>query len=420
MSITASKVGSINLGDPSFWARPLDERYNAFAELRATPGMTFHEMPTLPGMPPSNGWYAAVRYTDVVDASLRPGEFSNGLGAIRTFDWPEPFWDVFGSIIAMDNPRHARLRRLVQQAFTPRILQRAEASIRRLASEIVDKVALAGECDLVADIASQLPLKVICEMMGIPDEEYGYVYEQSNMILGAEDPEYAAQVPDFAMALLGASHNLIALVDKMCDERERHPSDDLTSVMVHGEVDGEKLTRAEIARFFILLVVAGNETTRNAITHGVRYLTEFPEQRAVWLADIDGVTKTAVEEIVRYASPVIHMRRTMTAACDLGGQHLEAGDKVVLYYPSANRDATKINDPDRFDVRRDPNEHVAYGGPGPHYCLGAHLARRELSMMFRELLTRLPDIHTTAPPDLLLSDFVFGVKRQPCAFTPQS
>ena len=418
--MTEPRVGSINLGDPMFWARPLEERYAAFAELRATPGLTFHDAPALPGMAKPQGWYAAVRYADIVDASLRPGEFSNGLGAIRTFDWPEPFWDVFGSIIAMDNPRHARIRRLVQNAFTPKILQRAEDSIRRLASAIVDKIEVAGECDLVADVASQLPLKVICEMMGIPDEEYGYVYEQSNMILGAEDPEYAVQVPNFAEALLGASYNLIGLVDKMCDERERRPSDDLTSVLVHGEVDGERLTRADIARFFILLVVAGNETTRNAITHGVRYLTEFPDQRAIWLADIEGVTKTAVEEIVRYSSPVIHMRRTLTAPAVIGGQQLAADDKVVLYYASANRDAAKITDPDRFDVRRDPNEHVAYGGPGPHYCLGAHLARRELTMMFRELLTRLPDIHTTAPPDLLLSDFVFGVKRQPCAFTPPS
>ena len=195
--MTDGRVGSINLGDPCFWARPLPERYAAFAELRATPGLTYHEAPALPGMPESPGWYAAVRYGDILDASLRPGEFSNGLGAIRTFDWPEPFWDVFGSIIAMDNPRHARLRRLVQNAFIPRIVQRAEESISRLAAEIVDKVEAAGKCDLVADVASQLPLRVICEMMGIPDEQYAFVYEQSNMILGAEDPEYAAEVPEF-------------------------------------------------------------------------------------------------------------------------------------------------------------------------------------------------------------------------------
>jgi cytochrome P450 len=419
MTMTDDRVGSINLGDPMFWARPLPERYAAFATLRETPGLTYHEAPPLPGMPESPGWYAAVRYGDIVDVSLRPGEFSNGLGAIRTFDWPEPFWDVFGSIIAMDNPRHARLRRLVQNAFIPRIVQRAEESISRLAAEIVEKIEAAGECDLVADVASQLPLKVICEMVGIPDEQYAYVYEQSNMILGAEDPEYAAQVPNFFEALLGAAHRLIGLLDEMCDERERHPTDDLTSIMVHGEVDGERLTRAEIARFFILLVVAGNETTRNAITHGVRYLTEFPEQRDVWLADIDGVTKTAVEEIVRYSSPVIYMRRTLTAPAVLADQELDAGDKVVLYYPSGNRDVTRIPNPDVFDVRRYPNDHVGFGAPGPHYCLGAHLARRELSSIFRELLTRLPDIHTTAPPDLLRSDFVFGVKRQPCAYTPR-
>jgi len=419
MTVTEGRVGSINLGDPQFWARPLEERYAAFTELRATPGLTYHEAPALPGMPVPQGWYAAVRYSDILEATLRAGEFSSGLGAIRTFDWPEPFWDVFGSIIAMDNPRHARLRRLVQSAFTPRIVQRTEDAIRRLGAEIVAAVEERGACDVVADIAAQLPLRVISDMMGIPDEQYQYIYEQSNMILGAEDPEYAAQVPNFFEALLGAANNLIGLVDTMCDERERHPTDDLTSIMVHGEVDGERLTRAEIARFFILLVVAGNETTRNAITHGVRYLTEFPEQRDVWIADVGGVTKTAVEEIVRYSSPVIYMRRTLTAPTVLAGEELAAGDKVVLYYPSGNRDERRIPNPDVFDVRRDPNDHIGFGAPGPHYCLGAHLARQEISVIFRELLTRLPDIHTTAPPDLLLSDFVFGVKRQPCAFTPR-
>src|SRR4051794_18024189 len=195
MTITDSRVGSINLGDPAFWAGPLDARDAAFAELRSTPGLTYHEAPPLPGMPPSQGWYAAVRYADILDATVRPGEFSSGLGAIRTFDWPEPFWDVFGSIIAMDNPRHAHLRRLVQSAFTPRIIHRTDEAISRLAADIVSAVEGAGECDLVADIASQLPLRVICDMVGIPDEQYAYVYEQSNMILGAEDPEYAAQVP---------------------------------------------------------------------------------------------------------------------------------------------------------------------------------------------------------------------------------
>jgi cytochrome P450 len=414
----APQVASDNLGNPAFWGAPLGERYAAFARLRDTPGLTYHEAPAFPGMPPSPGWFAAVRYDDVLHVSKHPEIYSNGVGGIRTFDWPDAFWDVFESIIAMDDPRHARLRRLVSRAFTPRILARVEDSIGRIATEIVDAAAPLGECDFVADFAAALPLKVICDMMGIPDSQYGWVFDQSNMILGAEDPEYAAQVPDFFSALVGAAHNLIGLMDELCDARETSASDDLTSVLLHADLDGEKLTRAEIGRFFVLLVVAGNETTRNAIAHGLHYLTEHPDQRAIWAADVDGVAPTAVEEIVRFASPVIHMRRTLTEDAVLAGQQLRAGDKVVMYYSAADRDPAAFTEPDRFDVRRSPNHHVGFGGPGPHFCLGAHLARREITVMFRELFRRLPDIRTTAEPDLLLSDFVFGVKRQPCAFTP--
>jgi cytochrome P450 len=412
------KVTDINLGDPMFWAHPLPERYAAFAQLRGTAGLTFHEAPPLPGMPPSTGWYALVRYADVVEATTHPATYSNGVGAIRTFDWPAPFWDVFESIIAMDNPRHARLRRLVSKAFTPRILADVEVSIQRIAAEIVERIAPLGACDLVADLAAALPLKVICAMLGIPSTAYDFVLEQSNIILGAEDPEYAAQVPDFFSALMQASYSLIALMEEMCKAREVRPTEDLTSVLVHAEIDGQKLTREEIARFFILLVVAGNETTRNAICHGVRYCTEYPAQRAIWAADFERVAPSAVEEIIRYASPVIYMRRTVTQPTLLAGQALEPGDKVVLYYQSADRDERVFEDPERFDVLRSPNNHVGFGAPGPHYCLGAHLARREITVMFRELFQRLPDIRTVGAPDLLLSDFVFGVKRQRCTFTP--
>lgn len=420
MAVIDAEVGRVNLGDPAFWALPPAERYDAFRVLRDTPGLTFHEAPALPGMPESPGWYAAVRFDDVIEVSKHPEIYSNGIGGIRTFDWPDAFWDVFESIIAMDDPRHARLRRLVSRAFTPRILARFEESIQEIASAIVDHVAPLGECDFVEQVAAALPLKVICDMMGVPDAQYGYVLEQSNMILGAEDPEFAAKVPDFFSALMGASHNLLELTERLCDEREANPTEDLTSVLLHAEVDGEKLTRAEIARFFLLLVVAGNETTRNAISHGLRYLTEHPDQRAIWWNDFDGVAGTAVEEIVRFASPVTHMRRTLTQDAVLAGIPLKAGDKVVMYYPAASRDERAFPGADRFDVLRADNNHVGFGGPGPHFCLGAHLARREITVMFRELARRLPDIHTVGEPDILQSDFIFGVKRQRCAFTPAS
>ena len=199
--------------------------------------------------------------------------------------------------------------------------------------------------------------------------------------------------------------------------RTENPTDDVTSALVNAQIDGERLTPDELASFFILLVVAGNETTRNAISWGLHLLTENPEQRAAWLADLDGVTPTAVEEIVRWASPVIFMRRTLATDAVLGGQEMREGDKVALFYWAADRDPAHFADPDRFDVRRSPNPHIGFGGPGPHFCLGAHLARREMSVMFRELLTRVPDIHATAQPRRLQSMFINGIKQLPVAFT---
>jgi cytochrome P450 len=200
--------------------------------------------------------------------------------------------------------------------------------------------------------------------------------------------------------------------------RLKSPTDDLTSALVHAEIDGEKLSESEMASFFILLVVAGNETTRNAINHGIKALTDHPDQRALWQADFEGIAPTAVEEIVRWASPVIFMRRTTTQPCVLGGQSLDAGEKVVLFYSSGNRDDAVFDEPFRFDLRRTPNEHVGFGGPGPHFCLGANLARREIRVFFRELFERAPDLRVTGEPERLASNFIHGIKHMPCEFTP--
>ena len=237
-------------------------------------------------------------------------------------------------------------------------------------------------------------------------------------MLGAGDPEYVPEGTDTVTAILTAAGGLAQLMRELGEERAKNPTDDVTSALVNAEIDGERLTPDELASFFILLVVAGNETTRNAISWGLQLLTEHPDQRAIWLADIDGVTPTAVDEIVRVASPVIFMRRTCTQDTELGGTPLREGDKLALFYWAANRDPAYFPDPDRFDVLRSPNHHVGFGGPGPHFCLGAHLARREMSVMFRELLTRVPDIHATAPPHRLRSMFINGVKHLPVAFTP--
>jgi len=287
--------------------------------------------------------------------------------------------------------------------------------VQRTASRIVDDALAQGECDAVAAIAARLPLKIVCDMMGVPESQYDFVYAKTNTILGVSDPEYVEETADVLTAVLQAGHALAELMRELGRTREQQPTDDVTSALVNAEIDGERLTPDELASFFILLVVAGNETTRNAISWGLHLLTEHPEQRQIWLADLDGVTPSAVEEIVRWASPVIFMRRTLAVDTVLGGQAMRAGDKVAMFYWAANRDPAHFPAPDAFDVRRTPNHHVGFGGPGPHFCLGAHLARREMTVMFRELLTRAPEVHATAAPRRLQSMFINGIKELPVA-----
>jgi cytochrome P450 len=235
--------------------------------------------------------------------------------------------------------------------------------------------------------------------------------------LSGFDPEFLSEdMNEGVVKLLGAGQALAELVTSLAAARTLAPADDLVSALVTANIDGEQLTSAELASFFILLVVAGNETTRNALSHALMLLTQFPRQRALLLDDLEGRIGGAVEEIVRYASPVLFMRRTLTTDHTMNGQDYREGDKVVLYYYSANRDEAVFSDPERFDITRAPNPHVGFGAPGPHFCLGAHLARRELTVMLRELLTRVPGI-TAGEPDRLLSSFVNGIKRLPCEFT---
>ncbi|HEY7946650.1 MAG TPA: cytochrome P450, partial [Acidimicrobiales bacterium] len=229
--------------------------------------------------------------------------------------------------------------------------------------------------------------------------------------------EYIPEGADPVVSLLNAGAELAGLMEGLAVFRAENPTDDLTSALLHANVDGESLTHAELSSFFILLLVAGNETTRNAIAHGLWLLTEHPDQRALWTQDVDGVTATAVDEIVRYATPVIFMRRTVTGATTLSEHDFKEGDKVILFYNSANRDEDVFSDPDVFDVTRAPNPHIGFGAPGPHFCLGAHLARREITVMFRELFRHLPDIQASAEPDRLLSSFINGIKHLPCTFT---
>ena len=413
-------LDEIDLSSFEFWAQPLDVREGAFKTLRDERPMPFFAEPVIEGspIPPGPGYYALTKMNQILEASRQPELFISGRSATSIQDMPEFLSEFFGSMINMDDPRHARLRKIVSRGFTPRILKQLEDQVQVAAAQIVDRVQGEGECDFVTEIAAQLPLKIICDMMGIPASDYDGIFHRSNIILGAGDPEYVPEGTDVLTALLSAGQELSTMVADLGEHRRRHPTDDLTSALVNAEIDGDTLSPQELGSFFILLVVAGNETTRNAISHGLHLLTQHPYQRDLWRSDFERYAPTAVEEIVRLASPVIWMRRSAARDTTLAGQAVKEGDKFLLFYWSANRDEDVFDDPYTFDITRSPNDHVGFGGPGPHFCLGAHLARREITVMFRELFRRLPDIEATGEPARLQSNFINGIKHLPCKFTP--
>ncbi len=425
--MTATEISGTDLGLPNpnlneFWLRPMSQIEPDLARLRADSPVTFLPEAKVPEgvpLPQGPGAWVVTRHADILHVSKNPQLFSSASG-ITLLDSPPEFNEFFSSMIAMDDPRHARLRRIVSAGFTPRMLKRLEDSVQRVAADIVDGVCEQGEVDFVVDVAAALPLKIVCELMGVPESQYRYVFDRTNVILGATDPEYVPDQTDILTAILTAGGDLATLMHEVAESKRGGDGTDLTSQLMNAELEDDRLTGADLASFFILLVVAGNETTRNAIAWGLKFLTDNPDQRAVWAADFERVSQTAVEEIVRVASPVTYMRRTALADTEVGGQAIAAGDKVAMFYLAANRDEAVFDRPYDFDVRRDPNPHVGFGGPGPHFCLGAHLARREITVMFRELFQRLPDIRATDEPHPLSSSFIHGVKHLQAEFTPTS
>jgi cytochrome P450 len=406
----------VQLGNFEFWGLDDDTRDGAFATLRREAPITFfHEVP-MEGVPQGPGHWALTKFDDVFYASRHPDIFSSYPNITVADQIPEVA-EYFGSMIALDDPRHARLRNIVRSAFTPKVVARTEASVRDRAQRLVSSLIENhpdGNGELVTELSGPLPLQVICDMMGIPEEDHQQIFGWTNIILGFGDPDLSTDMDEFMKVAL----DIGAYATALAESRRSHPREDLTTALVAAEVDGERLSSPEIASFFILLAVAGNETTRNAISHGVLALTRYPDQRRIWWDDFADTTQTAVEEIVRWASPVIYMRRTVTRDIELSGVTMKQGDKVSMWYASANRDEDKFDNPWRFDVTRNPNQHVGFGGGGTHFCLGANLARREIAVLFEELHNRIPDIAVTEEPAMLLSAFIHGIKRLPVSWTP--
>jgi len=406
----------IHLESMDFWGLDDDVRDGVFVTLRREAPISFWPAIEFEGVDVGPGYWSLTKLDDVHFASRHPDIFSSA-GGITIGDQAPELAEYFGSMIVLDDPRHQRLRSIVSRAFTPKVVARIEASVRERAHRLVASLIANhpdGQADLVAELAGPLPLQIICDMMGIPEQDHQRVFHWTNVILGFGDPDFTVDFEE----LVRVSMEIGAYASALADDRRVNHHDDLTTSLVEAEVDGDRLSSSEIASFFILLVAAGNETTRNAISHGVLALSRYPEEWDKWWSDFDRLTPTAVEEIVRWASPVVYMRRTLTRDIELSGVKMVAGDKAALWYNSANRDESKFADPWTFDVARDLNPHLGFGGGGAHFCLGANLARREIRVVFDELRREIPDIVAVGEPARLLSQFIHGIKRLPVAWTP--
>ncbi len=317
-------------------------------------------------------------------------------------------------MLSMDPPKHTRYRRIVSRGFTPRMINLLEDYLLNRTDMIIDGVCEQGRADFVTDLSAELPLQAIAEMMGIPLEDRSKIFEWTNAMIGSEDPDFVADEDD----LIAASTELFAYSNELQRARRDQPADDIITTLLSADIDGEKLTETEFDMFFLMLCVAGNETTRNSITHGMNGFFQFPDQWEKYCSDPDRYAATMTDEVVRWASPVLNFRRQATRDYEVGGVEIKENDKVVMWHIAANRDPRAFNDPWRFDIERTPNDHVGFGGGGPHFCLGANLARLEIRLMFKGVATRLPDIRLAGNLDYLRSNFIGGIKKMPVEFTP--
>ncbi|MFM8794571.1 MAG: cytochrome P450 [Acidimicrobiales bacterium] len=417
MELPRVPLTDIDLSSPEFWTAPRDWRFGAFRTLRDEAPFQFFEeyQPEDSLFPRGPGYRALTRHDDIWHVSRNPQLFCSGQGS-NIGDMPVEINEFFGSMINMDDPKHFRLRSIVSKGFTPKEITALEESVRVRSTAVIDRMFERfpeRECDFVKEVAALMPLQIICDMMGIPESDEEMIFNWTNTILGVGDPEYVGTFED----LVRVGGEIFNYALALGEERKANPRNDIASVMMAAEVDGERISAQEFGSFFILLVVAGNETTRTAIAHGMRELTRNRDQRTKWFSDFETHQRTAVEEIVRYATPVIHFRRTATEDTEINGQPIKAGEKVVMFYQSGNRDERVFDNPDTFDITRPlAPAQVGFGAGGPHFCLGANLARREVGVMFDEIRRRVPDLEITTEPDYLQSAFINGIKRMRCAW----
>lgn len=397
----AITIGGVDLADPDTYVAGMP--YEAFRELRHRAPVAWHPYGDKPG------FWALTAYDDIAAVSRDSATWSSqATGVFLDIPAPEDAHQLALIMLTMDPPRHTALRSLVNRGFTPRHIARLGARTADMARDIVDSAVERGECEFVADVAGKLPSYVIAELLGIPREEGRRLYaltEVMNTRLIGDEEQKQAQIELFCYA------------SELAARKRADPSDDIATALLHAELDGQRLTDLEFNLFFLLLINAGGDTTRNLVAAGTLALVEHREQWARLAAD-PSLMPAAVEELLRWTSPVTVFTRTATRDTEVGGIAMPAGTRVALFYPSANRDGTRFPDPDRFDIGRAPNHHLAFGGGGTHFCLGANLARLEASAIFRELLTRVGDIEITGPVERIRSVLINGVRSMPVRLTP--
>jgi cholest-4-en-3-one 26-monooxygenase len=401
------RLEDINLLDRDVFARGVPHAWFTF--LRENRPIYRHPEPRGPG------FWVLSKYADVRSVSRDPKTFSsNPVSPLEELETPVAGSPGAPVLIIMDPPEHTRYRGLVNRGFTPRTMKALEPHVRELAVRILDQALAKGTCDFVIDVAAELPLEVIAELLGVPREDRQKLFDWTNQALGSADagevdPEYFVAEDQIDRSRI----EMFTYVQNLCEQRRAEPGDDLMSRLLEVELDGDKLTDFELDAFFMFLSAAGNETTRNAATHGLMGFLGAPEQWDKLVQDPEGLAASATEEILRWASPVMHLRRNVTVDTEVRGERLTSGDKVSIWYVSANRDEEVFDDPFRFDIERDPNDHLAFGGGGPHFCLGASLARMELRVLFEELARRVPVLRSLGPPAPLRSNVVAGIKHLP-------
>jgi cholest-4-en-3-one 26-monooxygenase len=408
MSQPAPDVAPVDLSNSRSFVPEVPHAW--LAHLRRHDPVHWQEEPNGPG------YWAVTKYHDCVTVNRDFDRFSSAAKGTMPFEMGEDEIAQQGlMMLNMDPPLHTRYRRLVNKGFTPRMVRDLEQSIHKSADSIIDTVSAAGRADFVTDLSAELPLQVIAELLGVPPDDRHKMFDWSNQMVGSEDPEYQLQA-EMAMT---AAMELYAYAAELFSKKRLDPRDDLMSVLTTVEVEGEQLNAMELELFFLLLTVAGNETTRNLMSGAMHAFFQNPDQ---WerLHNDRTLLPSAVEEMLRFVTPVMNFRRTAMCDTELSGTKIRQGDKVVFYHASGNRDEEIFEDPDRFDIGRDPNPHIAFGGGGPHFCLGANLARIEIRVMFEHLLDRLPDLHQAGDVQRLQSQFINGVKHLPVAFTPSA